>query len=123
VVDEAQKLTGVVTRKDLYNLLERVGDTPEEYLLADLLKQNPVVAYADEPLRAVVYRMAEVNLTRLPVVERNNLTKIVGMVSLTDLLKARARNLEEERDRKCVLQLHFLFRSQAQEQSEIITKI
>jgi CIC family chloride channel protein len=123
VVDAAQKLTGVVTRKDLYNLLARSGDNTGKYPLTDLIKRNPVVAYADEPLRAVVYRMAEVNLTRLPVVERNNPTKLVGMVSLTDLLKARVRNLEEERDRNRVLHLHFLFRSQAREQSEIATKI
>ena len=32
----------------------------------------PIVAYPDEPLRVVVYRMAETGLTRLPVVERGD---------------------------------------------------
>src|SRR5262244_3621829 len=48
----------------------------------------PVVAYPDEPLRVVVYRMAETGLTRLPVVARHDPGKLVGMVSLRDLLQA-----------------------------------
>jgi hypothetical protein len=36
----------------------------------------------------------------------------VGMVSLEDLLMARVRNLNEERQRERVLELRFPFRSQ-----------
>jgi H+/Cl- antiporter ClcA len=118
-VDSTKNLLGVVTRKDLYKLLEKSGVTSEPYHLIDLIKHNPVVAYADEPLKAVVYRMAEANLTRLPVVERDNPKSLVGMVSLTDLLKARVRNLEEERHRERVLQLHFLFRERKKGQPEV----
>jgi chloride channel protein, CIC family len=119
VVDATKNLLGVVTRKDLYKLLEKSGVTTEPYHLIDLIKHDPVVAYADEPLKAVVYRMAEANLTRLPVVERDNPKSLVGMVSLTDLLKARVRNLEEERHRERVLQLHFLFRERKKGQPEV----
>ena len=70
-------------------------------LLGEVL-QTPVVAHPDEPLRAVVFRMAETGFTRLPVVEGG---RLVGMVSLHDLLKARVRNLDEERKRERVLQL------------------
>jgi predicted transcriptional regulator len=79
--------------------------------LGDLLRE-PVVAYPDEPLRIVVYRMAETGLTRMPVVE-NDSRKLVGMVSLEDLLMARVRNLNEERQRERILELRFPFRSQA----------
>lgn len=109
VVDDAGGLKGVVTRNDLQQLLQQAGTQPESYSLASLIKPSPVVAYADEPLRFVVYRMAETNLTRFPVVDRQNQNKLVGMVSLNDLLKARARNLEEERHRERVLQIHLLF--------------
>lgn len=73
-----------------------------------LLHTRPVVAYPDEPLRAVVYRMAETGYTRLPVVERDDPGKLVGMISLNDLLKARVRTLEEERHRERVLRLRLL---------------
>jgi chloride channel protein, CIC family len=68
-----------------------------------------VVAYPDEPLRAVVYRMAETGLTRLPVVAREDLLKVAGMVSLEDLLQARTHNLAEERTPDRVLRIRLPF--------------
>jgi H+/Cl- antiporter ClcA len=112
LLDTKQQLVGVLTRSDLHHFLEekeRQHHEPNGDVLAHLVKQNPVVCYLDEPLRIVVYRMAETNLTRLPVVERNQQRKLVGLVSLTDLLKARARNLQEERSRERVLRLRMLF--------------
>jgi CIC family chloride channel protein len=55
--------------------------------------------------------MAETGYTRLPVVERDDPRKLVGMISLNDLLKARVRSLEEERLRERVLRLRLLFPS------------
>ena len=69
---------------------------------------SPTIAYADEPLRMLVYRMAERGVTRLPVVERGT-EKFLGLVSLEDLLKARSRHLEEERRREQVLNLRTIF--------------
>jgi len=67
-----------------------------------------VVAHADEPLRAVVVRMAETGLTRMPVVDRES-GELAGMVSLADLLRGRLRSLNEERDRERVLELRLPF--------------
>ncbi len=72
--------------------------------LAEIAKE-PVVAYPDEPLRVVVYRMAETGLTRFPVVDRSDERKLVGVIGLRDLLSARTRNLAEERDRERVLRV------------------
>ena len=69
------------------------------------IAESAVVAYTDEPLRAVVYRMAETGLTRLPVVNPNDRQRVVGVVSLEDLLRARSRDLQEERFRERVLRV------------------
>ena len=45
--------------------------------------------------------MAETGLTRFPVVDRAD-RRLIGMVALTDLLKARALNLDAERRRERV---------------------
>jgi CBS domain-containing protein len=71
-----------------------------------------VVAHTDEPLRAVVVRMAETGLTRMPVVDRET-AELAGMVSLADLLRGRLRSLNEERERERVLELRLPFGSWA----------
>ncbi len=58
-----------------------------------------VVAYPDEPLRVVVYRMAESGMTSLPVMSREEPSRTIGTLTLEDLLQARTRHLEEERGR------------------------
>jgi H+/Cl- antiporter ClcA len=103
-------LAGVLTRRELRKLIaspESEGNQPLRAYLSG--RKVPVVAYPDEPLRAVVYRMAETGLTRLPVVERRGeQLKLLGMISLNDLLKARTVNLEAERTRERVLPLRVL---------------
>ena len=61
-----------------------------------------VVAYPDEPLRMLAYRMADTGVTELPVVGRRD-GRIIGVVALADLLKGRTRILEAERRREHVL--------------------
>src|SRR6185436_6351192 len=99
-----RELSGVVTRRDLQTLVDRApGDPPAQ--LASILEQRPVVAHPDESLRMIVYRMAQTGLTRFPVVDRAH-GLLVGMISLTDLLKARALNLDAEQRRERVLGAH-----------------
>jgi CBS domain-containing protein len=76
-------------------------------MLDQVVHTNPIVAYPDEPLRVVAYRMANTGRTRFPVVTREAPNRLLGMVALTDLLRARERNLEEERTRERVLRLRW----------------
>jgi CBS domain-containing protein len=111
VVDAGRRVSGVITRKQLRALAQSAA---RDASLGDMVR-DPVFAYPDEPLRVVVFRMAETGLTRMPVIESDG-GKLVGMVSLEDLLLARTRNLTEERHRERVLELRFPFRSRAIEQ-------
>jgi CBS domain-containing protein len=110
VVDEERQLLGTITRQKLEKLL--ADPSAAEQPLAALANPKPVVAYAGEPLRGVVYRMSDTGLTRFPVVEREDSRKLVGMVSLHDLLQARTRSLEEERRRERVLRIRLPFGKQ-----------
>jgi chloride channel protein, CIC family len=101
IVGDRQQLFGVVTRGDLQKLVDAApGDAAAQ--LASIVRTGPVVAYPDESLRMVVYRMAETGLTRFPVVDRRG-RGLVGMIALTDLLKARALALDAEHRRERVL--------------------
>jgi CBS domain-containing protein len=111
VIDQAQGLVGLLTGEDIRNMLDK--DPASDAPLGELARRDAAVAYAGEPLRIVVYRMAETGLTRLPVLDAPG-GKLVGLVSLEDLLRARARNLTEERHRERVLRIRIPFASRTQ---------
>jgi chloride channel protein, CIC family len=106
IVDEDNRLLGIITRRDLQQFLQMEPVSNKATLLS--LTQKPVVAYPDETLRHVANRMAESGHTRLPVVERDRPQELLGLISLQDLLKGRVRNLEEERQRERILFLRRL---------------
>jgi CIC family chloride channel protein len=99
VVDGDRVLAGVVTRQELQTLVENGGATSVGAFV-ESTRRTPTVAYPDEPLRVVVYRMAGTGLTRFPVVERGRGGRLLGMIALTDLLTARTKNLEAEERRE-----------------------
>lgn len=107
VVQEDGHLMGVLTRKDLQKLLtdQQSLNTP----VGESARRNATVTYPDDPLRIVVNRMAETGHTRLPVVASAEDHRVVGVVSLEDLLRARTRNLNEERHRERVIRMRLPF--------------
>lgn len=89
-VVDGGRLVGVVTRR----ALEGASETQAigEHM------RDPVVAWSDDILRVVVNRMAESGRTCLPVLD--GAERLVGLVTLDDLLRARAHGLVEEHRRE-----------------------
>jgi CBS domain-containing protein len=100
VVDTEQGLVGAITRQELRRWIDSAREG-RALPLATAIGRKPVVAYEDDSLRAIVFRMAETGLTRLPVITRAD-GKLAGMIALNDLLLARARTLEAEQRRERV---------------------
>ncbi len=105
ILDSNGALCGALTRGDLMKAVE----DSDVSSLAEIAEHPPAVVHPDESLRAVVYRMAESGLTRFLVTDRENKTKLLGILSLEDLLRARTRNLHEERTRERVLRIRVPF--------------
>jgi CIC family chloride channel protein len=105
VVDENDDLVGVVTRRDLRRAIQEETVKPSGRHLSDITRYEPDVIFSDEPLRIVVERMAASGLTRFPVVDREDETKLVGTISLNNLLAARVIQLDSETRREQVLHL------------------
>jgi chloride channel protein, CIC family len=98
IVNEQNQLVGIITRGDIVRAL-RLDDT-EEMTVAEAGNTNLTVAYPDEPLHAALTKMLNRNVGRLPVVERNNQTKIVGYLGRASILSARMKIHEEENIRQ-----------------------
>ncbi|HEY6350312.1 MAG TPA: chloride channel protein [Candidatus Angelobacter sp.] len=106
VIDDDKTVVGVVTRGDLQKMKNAMGNgNAGSVRLSEIIKKEPLVAHPDEPLRIVVNRMAASSVTRFPVVERGSGNRLVGMIGLQDLLKARELSLHEELSRERVLRL------------------
>jgi CBS domain-containing protein len=106
VVDRNGRLLGVITRSNFLEnwstaLLDGEGAIGAGPIIAyDLIHRQAVVATPGESCRAAAERMAEAGVKRLPVVAADEPDRVVGVVSLSDLLKARRRILDEESTRE-----------------------
>lgn len=66
---------------------------------------DPIVTHGDETLRQVAETMALNDVSTMPVVDREAGRRVVGIVSLPQLLHARRRDHQEARERERVLQI------------------
>ncbi len=98
VLDPEDRLVGVLAFSDV--LASRQSTEPR---IAGELARAPVLAFADETLREVADRMVWSGHGVLPVVQRDEPRRLVGLVSQFDLLKAHERVLIEERHRERAL--------------------
>jgi CIC family chloride channel protein len=121
VVDEEKHLVGIVSRNHLMKAYEEAQSAASQIKLHEIASPNPVVAFANEPLRVVVYRMIETGFTRFPVMDPQDEKRLLGMVALDDLLRARSRSLEEERARERVLRLRMPMRQRRSKDERKIT--
>jgi chloride channel protein, CIC family len=100
VVDEAGRFGGVLAWSDVLAARESYdGPTAAE------LANAAVVAYPDETLRHAADRMLARDHGVLPVVDRDEPDRLVGVLTQFDLLRARERVLVEERRRERPLAL------------------
>ena len=102
VVDGEGRLAGVLTSGDLHSWQQARDENQLARPVIEVMRRESVDAQPDEPLRIVVNRMAESGLTRFPVVD-DETEKLLGLVTLEDLLKGRTRHVEEERHREQVI--------------------
>lgn len=94
ILDEENKLAGIITRGDILRSLRQ--EPGGETTVLEAGQSNLVVAYPDEPLHDAIGRMVKRNLGRLPVVERADPRQVVGYLGRASILAARARFHEEE---------------------------
>jgi len=102
VLGPEDDLVGVVVPSDLLQLDDARS---KDQTVRAITRTDVVVAYPDETLRSAADRMAQHWLGALPVLARGPDRQLVGMITEFDLLKARHRQLVEERHRERVFRL------------------
>ncbi|MCC6424277.1 MAG: chloride channel protein [Phycisphaerales bacterium] len=95
VVDANGYLLGVLTRRDLLKM-----EVPGQVPVKDLLRRRPSVVYDDCTLRDAADHMVNHDVGRLPVVSRQEPSKLVGMITRSDVLRAHRMRLREEQPKR-----------------------
>lgn len=106
IIDEKGNLTGVITRRDIYD-----ENVPHYTKVDELIKRPPVVVFEDNTLRDAVNIMSKESVGRLPVVTRNDPRKVRAILTRSDILKAHSvyteKNMTPEKKKSF---FRFMFR-------------
>ena len=89
-----RRLRGMVTDRDITLRCTASGLDPESTPVREIMSRNLTSCGPEEPAWQVVRRMAGVQVRRLPVVQEG---KLVGIVSLGDLARRPALDMEAAR--------------------------
>lgn len=84
-------LRGIVTDRDIVTRCIAAGQDPGRVPVSDIMSQAPETVAPDQETSAAARKMACRQVRRLPVVEEG---RVVGMVSLGDLSKCSACDIE-----------------------------
>ncbi|HEV7705749.1 MAG TPA: KpsF/GutQ family sugar-phosphate isomerase [Gemmatimonadaceae bacterium] len=85
IVDDVNRVLGVITAGDLTRLMER-GDDFLSVPVSQVMNASPKIVHDDELASAGAYRMEQHGIMALPVVDARE--RLVGMIHLHDLMRA-----------------------------------
>ena len=98
ILDEQNRLAGIITRGDLLQALRK--DQSGNTTVLEAGTRNPLVTSPDEPLHSAITKMLTADVGRLPVVEPDEPQRVVGYLGRAAILSARMRMHEEENVRQ-----------------------
>ncbi|HVO69443.1 MAG TPA: CBS domain-containing protein, partial [Aggregatilineaceae bacterium] len=97
VVDDQGKLMGMVTLDDLHRAI--LEPTFETQTVADVATVDGLaVAYPDESMSMALWRMGVRRVGRLPVVDRQDNRRLIGLVRREDIIDAYERAIATRKD-------------------------
>ncbi|NHI90968.1 MAG: CBS domain-containing protein [Candidatus Lokiarchaeota archaeon] len=104
VLNKEKELIGIVAFSDVR---KAILDGNKEILAKDLCKRKLISSFPDETIHDIMIKMLKHDIGRLPVVDRRNPKKILGIITRSDIVKAhelesiKAKLLEsdEEKDK------------------------
>jgi CIC family chloride channel protein len=85
VLNGEGRLAGVVTQQDINKALNKgKGDDP----VSEIMTRDLIVCYPDETLKTALEKLGERNIGRIPVVEKNDPTHLVGIITRKGIINA-----------------------------------
>jgi CIC family chloride channel protein len=98
ILDDAGKLSGIITRGDLLRALDQDPDGAMDVLQAGTSRL--IVTHPDELVSQAAAKMLRYDIGRLPVVDRSDHRKAVGYLGRSSVMAARLRQFQDEHVRE-----------------------
>jgi len=92
LLDMDGKLDGMVTLSDLERALR---EGKKDFTAGDIATHQLITAYPDQSLREVIMQLGAEDVGRIPVVDREDKTKLVGVLRRTDIIHAYIKTSKE----------------------------
>lgn len=86
---ENDKMVGMITDRDITIRAVAQGKNPQETKARDIMSPKTYYCYDDQDIEEVCNNMGEIQVRRLPVVNRDK--RLVGIVSMGDLAQQASR--------------------------------
>jgi CIC family chloride channel protein len=88
VVDDAGRLYGVVSLEDYRRIIGKGTPAKDHLTVGEIATRDLVTIYPDESVAAAMRRMVPRDLSRLPVITRDDPHHLVGVVRRNDIVRA-----------------------------------
>ena len=95
LIVESTRLVGVFTERDALFRVVAEGRDPSKTVLADVMTRDPKSIHPDKPFEAALSLMHDGRFRHVPVVEND---RLLGIVSIGDVVKRRIEDTDGERD-------------------------
>ena len=93
VVVQDEKMVGIITERDILRATAKYSAKAVDQLVKDTMTPNPITASPDHDVPSVMGIMTDNRIRHLPILENE---KIVGIVSIGDIVKAQDQQLSME---------------------------
>ncbi len=93
VIMDGAEIVGIISERDIVRFVKDGGDL--ESPISTIMSTDVMICVPEDELRAIAEVMTRQRIRHLPVVEDR---KVMGIVSIGDVVKARLEDLEHERD-------------------------
>ena len=93
IIDDAGHLIGIVSERDIVRALAEQGPAVLEKPVREIMTQRVITATEDEPVAEIMRLMTESKFRHVPITREG---KLIGLVSIGDLVKHRISELENE---------------------------
>ena len=95
VMDAGGSIAGILSERDLVRAMSRLGKEVFDRKVGDLMTSAVVTCTSKDPVAAIEAMMTSQRFRHVPVVEEG---RLIGMISIGDVVKARIEEAEAEVD-------------------------